>query len=73
MKNNNLYYFKKGLLLSIPIAVFIIIKGFFEVRFSDFSVLLKLLAKGVFVGFFTGVILGLLNLFVKIESVIKKT
>jgi ABC-type phosphate transport system permease subunit len=72
MKNNNLYYFKKGLLLILPIAIFTIIKGLFDVGFSDFYVILKLLAKGVFVGIFTGIILGLFNIFAKIDTFMKK-
>ena len=72
MKKNNLYYFKKALLLIIPIAVFIIVKGLFEIDISNFSLILELLAKGVIVGVFTGLILGIFNIFAKIDTFLKK-
>ena len=72
MKKNNSYYFKKALLLIIPIIVFIIVKGLFEIGISDFSAVLKLLAKAIFVGVFTSVILGIFNMFVKIDTFMKK-
>ena len=72
MKKNNFYYFKKALLLIIPIAVFVIIRDLFKVELFDFSEILKLIAKGIFVGVFTGMILGIINVFAKIETFKKK-
>ncbi len=72
MKKNNLFYFKKGLILIIPIALIIIVQGLFEIGFSDFSQILKLLAKGIGVGVITGVILSLFNILAKIETFIEK-
>ena len=72
MKKNNFYYFKKALLLIIPIAVFVIIRDLFKVDLFDFSEILKLIAKGIFVGVFTGMIFGIINVFAKIETFKKK-
>ena len=72
MKKNNLYYFKKALLLIIPITIFVIIRDLFKVEFFNFSEILKLIAKGIFIGIFTGIILGIINVFVKIETFMKK-
>jgi len=71
MKKNNFYYFKKALILIIPITVFVIIRDLFEVEFFNFSEILKLVAKGVFVGVFTGIILGIINIFAKIKTFMK--
>tara|TARA_B110000208_G_scaffold125637_1_gene153085 strand:+ start:488 stop:715 length:228 start_codon:yes stop_codon:yes gene_type:complete len=72
MKKNNFYYFKKTLLLIIPITVFVIIRYLFEVESFNFLEILKLIAKGVVVGIFTGIILGIINIFAKIETFMKK-
>tara|TARA_B100000809_G_C15004862_1_gene482845 strand:+ start:63 stop:290 length:228 start_codon:yes stop_codon:yes gene_type:complete len=72
MKKNNFYYFKKALLLIIPITVFVIIRDLFEVEFFNFLEILTLIAKGIFVGVFTGIIFGIINIFAKIETFMKK-
>ena len=72
MKKNNFYYFKKTLLLIIPITVFVIIRDLFKVEPFNFLEILKLIAKGVVVGVFTGIILGIINIFAKIETFMKK-
>ena len=72
MKKNNFYYFKKVLLLSVPIAVFVIISELFDIGLSDTTAIMKAFAKGLFVGVLTGVILGILNIFAKIETFLKK-
>ena len=72
MKKNNLYYFKRPLILILPIAAFNIVKEFLEFEFSGFSDLLMLFVKGVFIGVFTSVILGFLNILAKKESLYKK-
>jgi|TARA_B110000116_G_scaffold205923_1_gene181131 Mg/Co/Ni transporter MgtE len=72
MKKNNFYYFKKTLLLIIPITVFVIIRDLFEVESFNFLEILKLIAKGVVVGIFTGISLGIINIFAKIETFMKK-
>ena len=72
MKKNNFYYFKKALLLIIPITVFVIIRDLFEVESFNFLEILKLIAKGVVIGIFTGIILGIINIFAKIETFMKK-
>ena len=72
MKKNNFYYFKKTLLLIIPITVFVIIRYLFEVESFNFLEILKLIAKGVVVGIFTGISLGIINIFAKIETFMKK-
>ena len=72
MKKNNFYYFKKALLLIIPITVFVIIRDLFEVESFNFLEILKLIAKGVVVGIFTGISLGIINIFAKIETFMKK-
>ncbi|SDS41549.1 hypothetical protein SAMN04515667_2127 [Formosa sp. Hel1_31_208] len=72
MKKNNFYYFKRALLLSLPIAVFIIISELFDIELSDSNAVIKAFAKGFFVGVLTGVILGILNIFAKIDTFLKK-
>jgi len=72
MKKNNFYYFKKALLLIIPITVFVIVIELFKVEFFNFLELLKHIAKGIFIGVFTGIILGIINVFAKIETFMKK-
>ena len=72
---SKMHYFKIAFILSVPIAVFVIVYGLFEVDFSDSSQIMILIAKGVFTGLFTGLILGLINIFAKVDSLFvnKKT
>ncbi|QNK77966.1 hypothetical protein H7F37_02435 [Winogradskyella sp. PAMC22761] len=72
MKKNNFYYFKKAIILSIPIAVFVIVRDLFDIGLYDISAIMKTFAKGLFVGIITGVILGIINIFAKVETFMKK-
>jgi hypothetical protein len=72
MIKNKGYYFKRAFFFALPIAVFVIVFGLFDIDFSDVSELLKLFGKGVFVGLITGVILGLINVFAKVDTLFKK-
>jgi len=72
MKKNNLYYFKKGVILSIPITVFVIVLDLFDIGLSDISAIIKTFTKGLFVGIITGAILGIINIFAKVETFMKK-
>ncbi|MFT4575226.1 MAG: hypothetical protein ACI9SI_000125 [Polaribacter sp.] len=72
MKKNNFYYFKKTLLLSVPIATFIIIKELFEIDLTDTSIIIKIFVKGISVGILTSIIMGIINIFAKVETFMKK-
>jgi hypothetical protein len=72
MMKNNMHYFKITLILAVPIAVFIIVLGLFELDYSSWSSVLKLLGKGLFVGVFTAIILGIINMFTKVDTFLKK-
>ena len=72
MRKNNLFYFKKALILSIPIAVFVIVLDLFDIGFYDISDIMKIFAKGLFVGIITSIILGIINVFAKVETLMKK-
>ncbi len=72
MIKNNTYYFKRALILAVPIGVFVIVLGLFEIDFSNMSLILKLFGKGLFVGVFTAIILGIINVFMKVDTFLKK-
>ena len=72
MKKNNFYYFKKALILIIPIAVFVIVRDLFDIEIYDMSTITKTIAKGLLVGIITGVVLGIINIFTKVETLMKK-
>ncbi|WP_322549135.1 hypothetical protein [Flavobacterium psychraquaticum] len=72
MEKNNFYYFKKAIILSIPIAVFVIMRDLFDVGLYDISAIMKSIAKGLFVGIITSAILGIINIFAKVETFMKK-
>jgi len=58
--------------LSIPIAVFVIVRDLLGIGLYDISAIMKTIAKGLFVGIITGVILGIINILAKVETFIKK-
>lgn len=72
MKKDNVYYFKKPLILSIPITVFVIVRDLFDVEFYDNAIIFKIVVKAVIVGITTVVILGIINVFAKVETFKKK-
>lgn len=72
MIKNNTYYFKRALFLAIPIAVFVVVLGLFEIDYSNLSLILKLILRGIFVGVFTAIILGIINVFTKVDTFFKK-
>lgn len=72
MKKTNFYYFKRAFSLSIFIAVFIIVRDLFDVDFSDWSAILKVITKGIIAGVIAGVILGIINIFYKKDVVSDK-
>jgi len=67
-----LNYFQKGLLLSIPIATFIIVRESLEFEFETIDDFLIIIAKGLVIGLISGVILGLLNMIFKYDTFYKK-
>ncbi|WP_178985626.1 hypothetical protein [Winogradskyella helgolandensis] len=72
MKKNSLYYFKRALMLSIPMAIFVIVRDLFDLELYNSTTILKTFAKGLFVGIITGLILGIINIFAKVDTLIKK-
>ena len=72
MKKNNFYYLKKPLLFSVPIAVFLIIRELFEIGFSDINEIFIFIAKSLVIGILTTLIMGVINIFVKIDTLMKK-
>ncbi len=72
MKKNNFYYFKRAFLTSFPIAIFVIVQNIFEIGLSDTYQTMETLIKGILVGVLTGTILGMINIFAKVETFIKK-
>jgi hypothetical protein len=58
--------------LSVPIATFIIIKELFEIDLTDTSIIIKIFVKGISVGILTSIIMGIINIFAKVETFMKK-
>lgn len=71
---NNYFYFKRAFFLCIPISVFIIVRDLFNIDTSNanFEIIIKLFLKGIFVGVVTATVLGVINIFAKKESLMKK-
>ncbi len=57
--------------MSLPIAVFVIVRDLFDIELTDLSEIIKTVFKGFFVGLITGVILGIINMFAKVETFMK--
>lgn len=76
MKKSNLHYLKKGLIFGLLIALIIIIRDLVGIGFSDgFSgarEIFDIIRNGMLVGLVSGLILGVINLFAKIDTIIKK-
>jgi hypothetical protein len=58
--------------LSVPIATFIIIRELFEIDLTDTSLIIKIFVKGISVGILTSIIMGIINIFAKVETFMKK-
>ena len=74
MTKSNSYYFKKAFILCVPISVFIIVRDLFDLDLdtANLNIIFKLFLKGIFVGIVTATVLGLVNLFAKKETLMKK-
>ena len=70
---NNFFYFKVTF-LSISAGLFVgaLVYGLFDVDFSNREALTKLLLKSFMAAVITGIILGLLNMYLKIGNFQKK-
>lgn len=68
-----LYYFKVTFIF-VTVALFVanIFKGLFEIGFSDVDALTQMVIKSFVVSVLTGLILGLLNMFFKVNIFNKK-
>lgn len=57
--------------MSLPITVFVIVRDLFDIELTDLSEIIKTVFKGIFVRLITGVILGIINMFAKVETFMK--
>jgi len=57
--------------VSLPITVFVIVRDLFDIELTDLSEIIKTVFKGIFVRLITGVILGIINMFAKVETFMK--
>jgi hypothetical protein len=70
---NRFFYFKVTFLqISAGLFVGALVYGLFDVDFSNREALTKLLLKSFMVAVFTGLIMGLLNMYFKIGNFQKK-
>ncbi len=68
MKKDNFYYFKIAQIVSIPISVFVIVRNLLDIEDFNSASVSTIFLKGLVVGIVTAVILGLINIFIKIDT-----
>ena len=74
MKKMNKYYYFKVTFIFVFVALFVAnaIKGLFDIGFSNIDELIKMVLKSFVISILTGLILGLLNMFFKVNIFNKK-
>lgn len=76
MKKSNFHYLKRGLIFGLLIALVIIIKDLVAIGFTDgfsgIKEVFDVIRNGMLVGLISGLILGVINLFAKMDTIIKK-